>query len=97
MPNPLHDKGYAHFVGQLRICRERVGITQAQLATLLNVPQSYVSKCEAGTRRLDIIELREWLNALQLPFVDFVVSLDSLLGHEAEVAKRLRMGANHPK
>lgn len=94
MPNPLHADSYAHFVDLLRSCREEAGVTQAQLAATLNVPQSYVSKCEAGTRRLDVIELREWLSALNRPLTDFVWALDVKLRHDAEVAERLLMAPN---
>lgn len=96
MPNPLHADSYSHFVDLLRCCRETAGLTQSQLAARLQVPQSYVSKCEAGTRRLDVIELREWLSALDLPLTAFVTSLDAVLKNEAEVAARLLMGTQPP-
>lgn len=92
MPNPLHADSYSHFVDLLRSCREEAGITQAQLAANLNVPQSYVSKGEAGSRRLDVIELREWLRALNVPLTDFMASLDDTLTHTADAAERLSMG-----
>jgi transcriptional regulator with XRE-family HTH domain len=37
--------------------RERRGLTQAQVATRLEQPQSHVSKYESGERRLDLIEI----------------------------------------
>lgn len=36
------------------------GLTQAEAAERLNKPQSFVSKCEAGERRIDVIELLEY-------------------------------------
>ena len=36
--------------------RERSGLTQAQVATELRRPQSFVSKYENGERRLDVTE-----------------------------------------
>jgi transcriptional regulator with XRE-family HTH domain len=41
----------------LRTARQTAGLTQIDTAQLLGQPQSYVSKYEAGTRRLDLIEL----------------------------------------
>lgn len=40
----------------LRVARERVGLTQAQLASLVGCSQSDISKYESGTvpRRLDV-------------------------------------------
>jgi transcriptional regulator with XRE-family HTH domain len=37
--------------------RERAKLKQAEVAARLGVPASYLSKVEAGTRRLDVIEL----------------------------------------
>lgn len=42
----------------LKGMRIATGLTQAELADLLNRPQSYVSKYESGERRLDITEVR---------------------------------------
>jgi transcriptional regulator with XRE-family HTH domain len=41
----------------LRTARQTAGLTQMDTAQRLGQPQSYVSKYEAGTRRLDLIEL----------------------------------------
>jgi transcriptional regulator with XRE-family HTH domain len=41
----------------LRNARLECGLTQPQVATLLGQPQSYVSKCETGEKRVDVIEL----------------------------------------
>jgi len=38
-----------------------------------------ISKVESGERRLDVIELRAWLQAIEVDFVAFVRELDQLL------------------
>jgi len=38
----------------------RQGFTQAEAARQLGKPQSYVSKCESGERRVDVVELAEF-------------------------------------
>lgn len=48
---------YREFCAQLRRARRDAGMTQAEVATALSVPQSFVSKCESGERRVDIVEL----------------------------------------
>jgi len=44
--------------------RARAGVTQQQLADLLDKPQSFVSKYENGERRLDVAEFLAILQAL---------------------------------
>ena len=48
----------------LRELRLAAGLTQIQVAARLDVPQSFVSKYEAGERRLDVIELHYVAEAL---------------------------------
>ncbi len=49
---------YHRFVQRLRQARLEAGLTQAQVAELLGKPQSFVSKVEAGERRVDFVELQ---------------------------------------
>ena len=42
---------------KLRELRESLGLSQGEVAEKLNKTQSYVSRCETGSRRLDISEL----------------------------------------
>lgn len=52
---------YAHyrlFLQRLRQARKEAGLTQYQVADRLGRPQSFVSKCETGERRVDIVELQ---------------------------------------
>lgn len=44
--------------------RKRAGLSQSALAAKLGKPQSYVSKCEQGERRVDVVELLEIADAL---------------------------------
>jgi transcriptional regulator with XRE-family HTH domain len=56
----------------LRTVRTEVGLTQAEVADRLEVPQSFVSKYESGERRLDLIELKQICKVLKISLVDFV-------------------------
>lgn len=46
--------------------RRKKGLTQVEVATLLDKPQSFVSKYESGERRLDVIEFLEVCKALKI-------------------------------
>ena len=79
MRKSIHTNDYATFLELLRDLRERQGVLQVELAKRLKAPQSYVSKCENGERRLDVIELRNWCAALDVSFRDFSRELDKAL------------------
>ncbi len=46
--------------------RRKRGLTQVEIATFLDKPQSFVSKYESGERRLDVIEFLEVCKALKV-------------------------------
>ena len=48
---------------RLKKAREEAGLTQAQLALRIGETQTFVSKCERGERRIDVIELRAFCRA----------------------------------
>ncbi len=48
---------YKLFLTKLRQARLEAGLSQAEAAKKLNKPQSFVSKCEKGERRVDFTEL----------------------------------------
>jgi transcriptional regulator with XRE-family HTH domain len=66
---------YVEFGRFLRSAREDSGLTQAALASKLRVPQSWISKVEAGDRRTDVLELLDLLDALGVDPADFLRSL----------------------
>lgn len=79
MPKPLHSEQYRTFIQALRSLREDASVSQTALAKRLGVEQTYVSKCETGVRRLDVVELRAWLRALGVGPSSFMATLDELL------------------
>ena len=48
---------YERMLLRLRQAREAAGLTQAAVAEHFGRPQSFVSKCESGERRIDATEL----------------------------------------
>lgn len=63
----------------LRELREKRAIRQVDMAEQLDVPQSFVSKYESGTRNLDILELRQICQLLGISLQDFVKKLEESL------------------
>lgn len=74
-----HRQRYEVFLTQLRAARLRAGITQAELAERLSNTQTFVSKCERGERRLDVVDLVEFLDALNESPSRFVGDLHTAL------------------
>ena len=60
----------------LRNIRMEANMTQSELAEKLNKPQSFVSKYEAGERKLDIIEIYFICECLGIKIQDFVKRLE---------------------
>ena len=73
----IHDPRYQDLIKKLIELRESKKLTQIELARLLNKPQSYVSKVEILERRLDLIELCDWLNSIDVKIIDFITQLDN--------------------
>lgn len=63
----------------LKNIRIEAQLTQKELATRLDKPQSYVSKYESGERRLDIIEIRSICLILGISLSTFGERFEELL------------------
>lgn len=60
MKNDIYSNSHKFLAQQLKKAREASGLDQKEVAELLNKTQSYVSKIEAGQRRIDVIQLQEF-------------------------------------
>ncbi len=75
MPKSAYTQDYACFRAMLVEARTRGALTQAELASRLRRPQSFVSKYESGERRLDHVEFLEVARALGVEAADFILHL----------------------
>jgi transcriptional regulator with XRE-family HTH domain len=56
----IQSNRYRQMIQRLRTARKDAGLTQSQVAARLDQPQSFVSKCESGERRVDALELERF-------------------------------------
>ncbi|WP_326519222.1 helix-turn-helix domain-containing protein [Acinetobacter sp. CAAS 2-6] len=68
----IHDPRYRKLIQELIAIRELKKVTQVELAASLNKPQSYIAKVENLDRRLDILELNDWLTVLDISIIHFL-------------------------
>jgi len=61
---PLHTPEYKKFLEILVRARVEKNVSQIELSRRLGKTQQFVSRCEVGERRLDVIEFYEWCEAL---------------------------------
>lgn len=76
----ISEVDHAALARMLRKRREDEGLTQSEVASRLEVPQSFVSKYELGERRLNLLELREVCAALNCTLPSLVNQLERILG-----------------
>lgn len=62
----IHHPAYKTLQQRLAEARISAGLTQEKLAVKLSRPQSFVSKVEAGDRRLDVVEYVQWMRAVDM-------------------------------
>ena len=60
----------------VRQMRLDAGLRQADLASKLGEPQSFVSRYESGERRLDVLELRQICAVLGISLTNFIARLE---------------------
>jgi transcriptional regulator with XRE-family HTH domain len=92
MAKTLHSPRNKIFLDKLRKLRESRGLRQADLALLLGRSQGAVSYVECGQTRLDIIGLRDWLEALDYGFLRFLKELDVDLRRLDDLRLRAKPG-----
>lgn len=71
------EETYERFQRMLTEARKKSGLSQQEVADRLGRPQTYVSKCELGTRRMDVVEFLEMAEVLGFDPVAFMRKLRS--------------------
>lgn len=75
LPKSLYSPTYERFLLELRRARIAAGVTQVEAAERLGRPQSFISKCESGERRVDIAEYLALCQAFGIDPCDIIKAL----------------------
>ena len=63
---------YRKLLKELKLARMNAKLTQTQVAAKFGAHASFVSKCESGERRIDVIELTDFCKIYGVKFEDFL-------------------------
>lgn len=82
MPKTIYRPEHAVLLSLLKKHRKAAGLTQVQCSKALERPQSFMSDVESGTRRLDIVQLRDLCKVLRIGLVDLIVEFEKSLSED---------------
>ena len=72
MAETIYSKEHKYIVKQLKKARGKSGLSQKQVAKILRKTQSYISKIEAGQRKIDVVQLKEFAKIYKKNFSFFI-------------------------
>jgi transcriptional regulator with XRE-family HTH domain len=79
MEKSTFTREYRVFLDTLKDFRQKANLSQIQLAEKLDQSQSFVSKCERGETRVDIVQLRVFCRAFGISLASFVAAFEDRL------------------
>lgn len=72
MKKSRYSKKYTRLLRTLRQVRKSAGLTQAEVGKRFGTHASFVSKCESGERRIDVVELAEFCRLYKVTLSEFL-------------------------
>lgn len=75
----IHDPAYRVILSLLREARRAAGVSQGEIATRMGYSRTVISKLERGELRLDLLQLRQYCEAIGVPLVGFVQRFEQAL------------------
>jgi hypothetical protein len=84
----IFTREYKILLATLARLREESGMTQGDVGKGMNRTQSVVSKSEVASRRMDVIEVRQYCLGIGVGFVRFAEIYEAELASGAETARK---------
>lgn len=75
----IHRKKYKHIIAVLVETRHEAGVTQKELARRLHLRQNIISKIETCQRRIDLLELINYLGGVECPLPKFMERISNII------------------
>lgn len=92
MKHSVHSREYKKFRERLKQARIELDLSQTEVADRIGQLQAYVSKCEKGERRVDVIELLEFATVYGKGVDFFVSNIDlSNVADKTPMRKRVKV------
>jgi len=79
MEKSIFTREYKLFLKLLKSERISRNISQLELGKLIGQTQSFISKCERGERRLDLVEVQRICDVLNISFSSFAKKYEESL------------------
>lgn len=86
MPKTIYRPEHAALLSLLKKYRKAAGLTQVECSKALGRPQSFMSDVESGTRRLDIVQLRDLCTVLGVGLQDLIAEFEKSLSADDSTA-----------
>jgi transcriptional regulator with XRE-family HTH domain len=79
MSKTIYRPEHTVLLSLLKKHRKEAGLTQVECSKALGRPQSFMSDVESGTRRLDIVQLRDLCKVLGIGLSELIVEFEKSL------------------
>lgn len=88
MSKTIYRHEYDVLLNLIKKHRKESGLTQVACSKALRRPQSFMSDVETGSRRLDIVQLRDLCNVLGIDFQALIAEFETSLSGDPGKTER---------